>query len=54
MEHRNSSYVLNNSDYSMFKTEAEILLEHNPSLSELLGHIESEFEGTYFRMFGSP
>ena len=29
-------------------------LEHNPTLSEFLGHIESEFEGTYFRMFISP
>ena len=38
----------------MIKTEAEILLEHIPSLSEFLGHIESEFEGTYFMMFGSP
>ena len=38
----------------MFKTEAEILLEHSPSLSEFLDHIESEFEGTYFRMFGLP
>ena len=41
LEHRNSSYVLNNSNYSMIKTEAEILLEHSPSLSEFLGHIES-------------
>ena len=38
----------------MIKTEAEILLEHIPSLSEFLGHIESEFEGTYFMMFGAP
>ena len=38
----------------MFKTEAEIFLEHSPSLSEFLGHIESEFEGIYFTMFGSP
>ena len=38
----------------MIKTEAEILLEHSPSLSEFLGHIESEFEGTYFGMFGAP
>ena len=45
-KHRNSSYVLNNPDYSMIKTEAEILLEHSPSLSEFLGHLESEFEGT--------
>ena len=38
----------------MIKTKAEILLEHIPSLNEFLGHIESEFEGTYFRMFGAP
>ena len=38
----------------MIKTEAEILLEHSPSLSEFLGHIESAFEGTYFGMFGAP
>ena len=52
-EHRNSSYVLNNPDYSMFKNRTRNLLEHGPTLSEYLGHIESEFEGTYFRMFGS-
>ena len=38
----------------MIKTEAEILLEHSPSLSEFLGHIESEVEGTYFGLFGAP
>ena len=38
----------------MIKTEAKILLEHSPSLSEILGHIESEFEGTYFSMFDAP
>ena len=38
----------------MIKTEAEFLLAHSPSLSEFLGHIESEFEGTYFFMFGFP
>ena len=38
----------------MFKTEAEILLEHSPSLSEFLDHIESELECTYFMMFGFP
>ena len=53
-KHRNSSYVLNNPDYSMIKTEAKIFLEHSPSLSEFLGHIESEFEGSYFRVFYSP
>ena len=53
-EHRNSSYVLNNRDYSMVKSWNIIWLEHSPTLSEFLGHIESEFEGIYFRMFGSP
>ena len=37
----------------MIKTETEILLEHSPSLSEFLGQIDSEFEGTYLRMFGA-
>ena len=32
-EHRNSSYVQNNSDYSMIKTEIRILLSHGPTLS---------------------
>ena len=53
-EHRNSSYVLNNPDYSMFKNRTRNWLEHSPTLSAFLGHIESEFEGTYFRMFSSP
>ena len=52
-KHRNSSYVLNNPDYSMFKNRIRNWLEHSPTLSELLGQIESEFEGTYFRMFDS-
>ena len=34
----------------MIKTEAEILLEHIPSLIEFLDHIESEFEDNYFRV----
>ena len=38
----------------MIKIEAEILLEHSSSLSEFLGHIESEFEGIYSRMFCVP
>ena len=42
-EHRNSSYVLNNPDYSMFKNRTRNWLEHSPTLSEFLGHIESEF-----------
>ena len=38
-EHRNSSYVLNNSDYSMIKTEIRIWLAHGPTLSEYLSHL---------------
>ena len=38
-EHRNSRYVRNNPDYSMFKTETRIWLEHDPTLSECLGHL---------------
>ena len=37
----------------MFKNRTRNWLEHIPTLSEFLGHIESEFEGTYFLMFGS-
>ena len=40
-EHRNSSYVLNNPDYSMFKNRTRNLLEHGPTLSEFVGNIES-------------
>ena len=39
-EHRNSSYVQNNSEYSMIKTEIGIWLAHGPTLSEFLSHIE--------------
>ena len=53
-EHRNSSYVLNNRDYSMLKNRTINWLEHNPTLSEFLGHIKLEYEGTYFRIFGFP
>ena len=42
-EHRNSSYVLKNPDYSMFKNRTINWLEHSPTVSEFLGHIESEF-----------
>ena len=51
-EHRNSSYDLDTRDYSMFKTETRIWLEHGPTLSECLGLLESEFEDAYFCMFG--
>ena len=39
-EHRNSSYVQNNSDYSMIKTEIRIWLAHGPTLSEFLCHLK--------------
>ena len=53
-EHRNSSYVQNNSDYFMIKTEIRIWLAHGPSLSEFLSHLEQEFDNVYFYMVGSP
>ena len=52
-EHRNSSYVQNNSDYSMIKTEIRIWLAHGPTLSEFLCHLEQEFYNVYFYMEGS-
>ena len=54
LEHRNSSYVQNNSDYSMIKTEIRIWLAHGPTLSDFLSHLEQEFENAYFYMDGSP
>ena len=53
-EHRNSSYVQNNSDYSMIKTEIRIWLTHGPILSEFLSHLKPEFDDSYFFMYGSP
>ena len=53
-EHRNSSYVQNNSDYSMVKTEIRIWLAHGPALSEFLSHVEQEFDNVYFYMDGFP
>ena len=53
-EHRNSSYVQNNSDYSMIKTEIIIWLAHDPTLSEFLTHLEPEFDNFYFYMAGFP
>ena len=52
-EHRNSSYVQNNSDYSMIKNEIRIWLAHGPTLSAFLSHIEQEFDNVYFYMDGS-
>ena len=51
-EHRNSRYDLDTRDYSMFKTETRIWLEHGPTLSEFLGLLESEFDDAYFCMCG--
>ena len=53
-EHRNSSYVQNNSDYSMIKTEITIWLAQGPTLSEFLSHLEQEFDNVYFYMDGFP
>ena len=53
-EHRNSSYVQNNSDYSMIKTEIRILLAHGSTFSEFLSHLEQEIDNVYFYMDGSP
>ena len=53
-EHRNSSNVQNNSDYSMIKTEIRIWLSLDPTLSEFLSHLEQEFDNVYFYMDGSP
>ena len=53
-EHRNSSYVQNNSNYSVIKTEIRIWLAHGPTLSEFLSHIEQEFDYLYFYMDDNP
>ena len=47
-EHRNSSYVQKNSDYSMIKTKIRIWLAHGPNWSEFLSHLEQEFDNVYF------
>ena len=53
-EHQNSSYVQNNSDYSMIKTEIRIWLAHDPILNEFLCHLEQDFDNVYFYIYGSP
>ena len=53
-EHRNSSYVQNNSYYSMIKTEIRIWIAHGPNLIEFFSHLEQEFDNVYFYMDGSP
>ena len=52
-EHRNSSYVQNNSDYTMIKTEIRIWLAHSPTLSDFLSHLKQAFDNIYFYMDGS-
>ena len=47
-ESRNSRYNLDTRDHSMFKTGTRIWLEHDPTLSECLGHLESEFDDAYY------
>ena len=53
-EHRNSSYVQNNSNDSMIKTEIRIWLAHGPSLSEFLCHFEQYFDNVNIYMDGFP
>ena len=53
-EHRNLSYVQNNTDYSMIKTEIRIWLAHGPTLSEFFSKLEQEYHNVYFYMDGSP
>ena len=53
-EHRNSSYVQNNSDYSLIETEIRICLAHGPTLSKFLSHLEQEFNNVYLYIDGSP
>ena len=50
-EHRNSSYVRNNPDYSMFKAGTRIWLAHGPTLSEFLCNLGSEFGDAYSLIF---
>ena len=52
-EHRNSSYVQNNSDYSMVKTEIRIWLAHGPIFSEFLSYLEQAFDNVYCFLDGS-
>ena len=52
-EHRNSSDVQNNSNYSIIKTEIRIWLAHDLTLSEFWSHLEQEFDNGYFYMDGS-
>ena len=50
-EYRNSSYVRNNPDYSMFKAGTRIWLAHGPTLSKFLCNLGSEFGNAYSLSF---
>ena len=52
-ENRNSSYVQNNSEYSMIKTEIRIWFAYGPTLREYLRHVEQEFDNVYYNIDGS-
>ena len=54
LEHRNSSYVQKNSDYSMMKTEIRIWVAYGPTLSEFFSLLNQEFDNVYFNMDGFP
>ena len=49
----NSSYVQNNSDYSMIKTEIRIWIAHGPTFNQFMSLLEQEFDNVYFYMDGS-
>ena len=53
-ELRNSSYVQNNSYYSMIETEIRIWLAHGSTLSEFFSHLEQQFDNVYFYIDGFP
>ena len=53
-ERQNSSYVQNNSDYSMIKTVIRIWLAHGSTLRYFLSHLKQEFDSFYFYMDGYP
>ena len=52
-KYRNSSYVQNNSDYSMIQTEIRIWIAHGPTFNEFMSLLEQEFDNVYFYMDGS-
>ena len=51
LEDRNSSYVRNDPDYSMFKTEIRICLAHVPTLSEFFRPLRIRIGDAYSLSF---